>query len=307
MQAFKLALASGATVTGIHNLPKGSSVRYRPLIVALHGGSYDCNYFDASPRYTASIASNAFGVPFVAIDRPCYGGTTSFLPVPEKSNFNRETGSWLHEYILPALWSEFGVSNNCTCIILLCHSLGAMGGIVAAAMHEKTKSPAYPLGGLVASGMGNEQPSATKQGPAPGLDSGAEYSSMPYRIKDQVMFLPGTVDEEIVSQSERLNRPSPCVELQEYTKIWLPTWKQDWAAHIKSPVMFALVQDDVFFEAMDEQMEICTSAFKNSVRVEGSLVKGPPHCMESSYWSQGWYARCFGFALECSASFAVDA
>lgn len=71
--------------------------------------------------------------------------------------------------------------------------------------------------------------------------------------------------------------------------------------------MFALVQDDVFFEATDEQMEICTSALKNSVRVDGSLVKGPPHCMELSYWSQGWYARCFGFALECSASFAVDA
>ena len=69
--------------------------------------------------------------------------------------------------------------------------------------------------------------------------------------------------------------------------------------------MFALVEDDAFFKATEGEVETCTKAFKKSVRVDGTLMKGAPHCMELSYWSQGWYARCFGFALECSASLAI--
>jgi len=43
------------------------------------------------------------------------------------------------------------------------------------------------------------------------------------------------------------------------------------------------------------------------VHVEGSLLRGAPHCIELSFWAQGRYARCFGFAMECSASFSAAA
>jgi len=34
-------------------------------------------------------------------------------------------------------------------------------------------------------------------------------------------------------------------------------------------------------------------------------VPGAPHAIELSYWGQGWYARCFGFAMECAANLGV--
>ncbi|GKZ78407.1 hypothetical protein AnigIFM56816_001965 [Aspergillus niger] len=305
MQSFTLPLPNNATVAGIHSIPDpNTSLRRRPLIVALHGGTYDCHYFDGTPDCSASRASIAFGVPFVSIDRPCVGGTSSFLPVPEGSNFNQETGRWLHSYILPALWSKFG--GGCNCIVLLCHSLGVMGGTVAAAMHAQDEKPQYPLGGLIASGMGDKLAPSANSSPPPVYEKvSSDYVSMPADVKDRIMFKPGTCSSEVLAHSDHLNAAMPLVELQQFPTIWLPTWREDWAKHVVAPVMFALVEDDVFFEASEEETRSCTAAFANSVRVDGSLVKGAPHCMELSYWSQGWYARCFGFALECSASLSA--
>ena len=306
MQSFNLKLSNNAVVAGIHSIPPPSTspVDRRPLIVALHGGSYDCQYFDATPVHTASISSTAFEVPFISIDRPCYGRTSSFLPVPEGSDFNRETGSWLHHYILPALWTEFGITNRCNCIVLLCHSFGVMGGIVAAGMHGQEEKPSYPLGGVIASGLGDKQSPVMKTAPQLHESVGPDHVLMSLEAKDRVMFRPGTVSQEVLNCSERLNAISPSAELRGFVQVWFNTWKNDWAANLVAPVMFSLVDDDPFFVTTEEELKSCLVAFEKSVRVDGSLVKGAPHCMELSYWSQGWYARCFGFAMECAASFA---
>lgn len=305
MHPFVLTLSNNATVAGIHSIPTPSSTspQNRPLIVSLHGGTYDCHYFDASPIYTASVTSEAFGIPFVSIDRPCYGGTTSFLPVPAGSTFNQETGLWLHKYILPALWREFGLPNQCNSVVLLCHSFGSMGGIVAAALHAEDSNPPYPLAGLIFSGMGDKQSANMKDAPPMPPNVGSEHVLFPLAVKDNVMFRPGTVDENILHHSERLNAVSPVTEMYEL-KQWLSCWKS-WASKVKTAVMLALVEDDVFFEATEKDIQVCTAAFTQSERVDGSLVRGAPHCMELSYWAQGWYARCFGFSLECSTSVRV--
>ena len=47
-------------------------------------------------------------------------------------------------------------------------------------------------------------------------------------------------------------------------------------------------------------------AFPKSLRVERKLVHGTPHYIELIHVSQGWYARDFGFALECSVGKALD-
>lgn len=306
MQSFNLKLSNDAVVAGIHSIPPPSTspVDRRPLIVALHGGTYDCQYFDATPVHTAFISSTAFGVPFISIDRPCYGRTSSFLPVPEGSDFNRETGSSLHNYILPALWTEFGITNGCHCIVLLCHSFGVMGGIVAAAMHGQDEKPPYPLGGVIASGLGDKQSPFMKTAPQLHDSVGPDHVLMSLEAKDRVMFRPGTVSQEVLNCSEHLNAIFPSAELRDFVQVWFNTWKNDWAANVVAPVMFSLVDDDPFFVTTEEELKSCLVAFEKSVRVDGSLVKGAPHCMELSYWSQGWYARCFGFAMECAASFA---
>lgn len=172
-------------MAGIHNIPprSASSLTHRPLIVGLHGGTYDCHYFDADNAHTALLGSSAYGVPFVSIDRPGYGGS-SFLPVPENSSFPEETGIWLHRYILPALWAKFG-DNGCNCIVLLCHSLGSMGGIVAAALHAQDPQSAYPLGGLIVSGLADRLLPSMKENPVRAPNVSPEHVLFPLRRQGQ--------------------------------------------------------------------------------------------------------------------------
>ncbi|KAF5686231.1 alpha beta hydrolase family [Fusarium denticulatum] len=304
MQPFKLNLSNGGTVVGLSSIPPPSatSAVHVPLIVALHGGTYDCHYFDASPRYSASSMSASLRIPFISIDRPSYGGTSSILPIPQDSDFNRETGIWLHRYILPKIWSEFGLG-KCNCIVLLCHSLGVMGGVVAGALHAQDDKPLYPLGGLIACGMGHIQTPFTEGGNSHRA-VGDHHAEFIVHAKDRVMFKPGTVPVEILEQSERLNTPSPLEETTTFSTTWLPLWKETWAVYVKAPVMFCLVEEDPFFVSTEEEVHNCVKAFKKSTRVDGSLMRGAPHCVELSYWSHGWYARCFGFAMECVATFS---
>ncbi|KAF2021256.1 hypothetical protein BU24DRAFT_487710 [Aaosphaeria arxii CBS 175.79] len=307
MRKFQFKLANNGTVAGIHSIPPTPATaasKERPLVVGLHGGCYDSQYFDATPRFSASQTSIALGIPFVAIDRPSYGGTSSILPIPDDSDFAQETGIWLHQYILPKLWEELGAPNGCNCIVLLCHSLGTMGGIVTAALHAKDTSPLYPLGALIASGMGDTQSEFMLRSPPSFTMVGSTHAMFPPDSKDSVMFKPDTVADEVLEQCQRLNAVCPLAETAKFAPAWLPTWKQQWAKDVTAPVMFALVEDDPFFVTTEEELKKCTDAFGNDVRVDGSLIRGAPHCMELSYWSQGWYARCFGFALECSVSFA---
>jgi pimeloyl-ACP methyl ester carboxylesterase len=307
MQPFQFKLSNGGTVAGLHSIPPASTspVKDRPLIVGLHGGCYDSKYFKGTPKFSASIASQAFGVPFVSIDRPSYGGTSCILPVPEGSDFYAETGRWLHQYILPTLWAEIGVPSQCNSIVLLAHSLGVMGGIVATALHAQDNEPLYPLSGLIANGMGNTQSTTMKTTPPSNISIDENHVLFPVEKKDGIMFKPGTVAQEILDLCEHFNAVSPVPEIYQFPTMWLPIWKEKWAAQVSVPLLFALVEDDPFFVADEAELEICARAFEKSVHVERVLLRDAPHCMELSYWSQAWYARCFGFAMECSASFSV--
>lgn len=132
-----------------------------------------------------------------------------------------------------------------------------------------------------------------------------DHALMPAEPKDAVMFKPGTYDPGMLKETERLNVVAPLVALAKFPTKWMSVWKEKWAPAGKTPVMYSLVEDDPFFVVNQEELYQCVRAFANSARVEESLVLGAPHCVELSYWSQGWYARCFGFAMECSASFAA--
>ncbi|KAF4955266.1 hypothetical protein FSARC_11898 [Fusarium sarcochroum] len=304
MQPFQLTLSNNGTVTGLRSVPQHleQSRNQRPLIVGIHGGCYDSKYFDATPNYSASTFSSFFRVPFAAIDRPSYGGTSSILPVPDGSDFHQETGIWLHRYIIPKLWTEFGQPNHCNGVVLLCHSLGVMGGIIMATLHAQDDAPLYPLGGLIASGMGHTQSVSMRSNlVTPQQEGHLEFAP---DVKDAVMFKSGTVAAEVLDQTERLNAPAPLAETSTFPTVWLPIWKDKWAAQVASPIMFSLVDDDPFFVSDEEELKGCLEAFRKSARVDGSLIRGAPHCAELSYWSQGWYARCFGFALECAAGFS---
>jgi len=69
--------------------------------------------------------------------------------------------------------------------------------------------------------------------------------------------------------------------------------------------MVSLAKRDRVWKGSREHLQEIVSAFTGSPRVEEVLLAGAPHNVEMSYWSRGWYARIFGFAIDCATSFAV--
>lgn len=300
MQPFKLTLSDGKVVSGLHCLPASESSNQTPtpLIVALHGGTYTSKYYDVDDRHTASIPSNALSVPFIAINRPGYDGSTAFPSIPEGSSYAEESGFWLHLHVLPALWSKYGVPNDCSCIVLHAHSLGTFCGIFAVTLHTKDATKPYPLGGISMSGFGS-QPTDS---PVPPQDFGTMPIVIPNEMKDKMMLQEGHADPGIYKYTDALNHSMSVEEMASAGTFWFPTWR-DLAASIVVPVMIGFAGHDLMWNGTKEHLLEFTSAFTASERVDGSVITGAPHNLEMSYWARGWYARCFGFALECAANF----
>ncbi|KIW10585.1 hypothetical protein PV08_11549 [Exophiala spinifera] len=311
MQPFSLGLPDGKVVSGLHSLNPtlGSSNKQTPtrnptpLIVALHGGTYTSKYFDVDEVYSASTVSNALGIPFVAIDRPGYDSSTGFTSTPAGSSYAEESGLWLHRHVLPLLWSKYGVSSGCSCIVLHAHSLGTISGIIAATLHAKEseeggKKPSYPLGGISMSGFGS-QPTESPVSPQ---DIGTTPIVIPPEVKDKMMLQEGHADPSVYKYTGALNHSMSVEEMSSAGTVWFPRWRE-LAGSVVVPVMVGFAGHDLMWNGNKEHLEEFTSAFTASERVDGSVITGAPHNLELSYWSRGWYARCFGFALECAARF----
>jgi hypothetical protein len=302
MQSFKITLPNNAVLTGIHNLLPSTVPNRTPLIVALHGGTYTAKYFDVDTNHTASIASNGLGVPFVAINRPGYKESTSFYPIPDGSSYPEEFGTWLHQFILPAVWSEFGKPSGCNCIVLHCHSLGTTGAIIAASMHAKETNKSYPLAGISTSGFGSRIGVAFSSPHEPGASQSTPVL-FPPEVKDSLMLQEGHADPEIYKHTAGLNHEMPGEEISSVESVWFSKWTV-WAEAVEVPIMIGLAGHDLMWKGTEEHLKDYISNFTKSERVDSSIVTGAPHNMELSYWAKGWYARCFGFASECAAGFA---
>lgn len=312
MEPLTLKLPNGGTITGLHSRPDPSSPAYtaiqntrRPLFIALHGGTYSSAYFDADAKHTASLCSHALGVPVVAIDRPLYKGSTSFYPIPEGKHYHKVLAEWLHEYILPTVWAEYG--QDCSGVILHCHSLAVPSAVILAGFHAMEQMPAYPLDGMTFSGFGVQL--------APEVASLADHEQPPdtemfapsfgRAAKDARMLVPGTADPAIYALTDALDEPMPTLERGQLAQFWFPDGWRALCGKVKAPVMVGLAERDALWMGTEEHVQEFAAGFVGSERVETSLVREAPHCIELSYFAQGWYARCFGWALECAAFSAV--
>ncbi len=68
------------------------------------------------------------------------------------------------------------------------------------------------------------------------------------------------------------------------------------------PVMYALAEKDRLWTVSEQHVRDFAGASRGSPRVESGLVLDTAHCMELSRVGRGWYARVFGFALECAVA-----
>ncbi|KIX99114.1 uncharacterized protein Z520_05575 [Fonsecaea multimorphosa CBS 102226] len=311
MKPFTLSLANGAQLSGILSLPTRTSTtpHYQPLMVGVHGGTYFSRYFDAGGTTNSALRlAEILGVPFVSIDRPGYRESTGLPPVPHGSTFLQEEGKYLHRFILPKIWQEFGRSSGATTMVILAHSLGSPGAIVASALHAEEPRDQYPLAGLIMSGWGtvHGRPRESAQHIVEhGVVDGRIF--WPLELKDGPMFgdpTLGRVSPEILAIGDQLNTSMSLGEFEDGSFHWSDYWL-DYARRVQVPVMYGMGEHDALWKASRDTVHDFAKEFTKSPRVESGVVLGAPHCIELSYWGPGWVARCVGFAVECAAAEGV--
>ncbi|KAJ5263233.1 hypothetical protein N7478_010838 [Penicillium angulare] len=307
MKIFSLQLDDGGRVSGRVSLPPAAPGKgHRPLLVCFHGGSYDSEYFDATPEYSITQISDALGIPVVSIDRPGYGDTTQpAIPQGETTTYAQVQGKYINEQILPRLWQEYGTQSEATAIVLLSHSIGAMMATISAACCAGTTK--YPLAGLITSGIGAETNPIVAQQFKSIVTPGQEFMTFDPAIKDVSMLqLPHKqlADPAITEFTANLNRPTPIGEFIDINNTWLSYWKK-YSQVIDVPLLYGISEFDELWTSTPEIMEEYRDAFPSCPWIESSIITQAPHCIELSYQRRGWQAKCCGFALECATWYAL--
>ncbi|KAL8709931.1 MAG: hypothetical protein Q9220_005381 [cf. Caloplaca sp. 1 TL-2023] len=317
MEAFSLRISKESVVTGLRTPAlSGEPQKDTPLIVAIHGGSYSAAYYDVGQNNSAAPCSAFFGVPFIAIDRPGYLDSTPLpAPIPEDSSYCQEEGKYLHNEVLPAIWKMYSKEHPVSSIVILAHSLAVPMTIVAAALtaESSSKEPSYRLAGIILSGFGTTLSTETQEYMGPKLAESPQPDPdrirFPTLLKDDIMLCgdsTGITSPEVFEHSERLNVTS-CSQ-GEWTDggyLWASYGKERYMQHVKCPVMYALAGEENLWVVNAETLDWFADSFKSSSRVDKGVIPGAPHCMELGRAGRGWYARVFGWAIECGVAFGL--
>ncbi|KAB8079061.1 Alpha/Beta hydrolase protein [Aspergillus leporis] len=328
MHQFSLGLEGGRKLTGRLSIPNKPQISVSslplPLVICIHGGSYDSEYFDIDPQHSIFVLGELLQIPIVAIDRPGYGGSTAY-PDPKIRNedldrqgttFAQEQGKYLHSIVLPALWKEFGPKSSASSMIILAHSIGGMMAVVAAASFTDANTKKYPLSGMVISGIGCKSHMHESPGPKNG-DHGNKNGQQGDGEKTHIFFDPTVkdtlminfppkadqallIDSKVPSYTEALNKPVPLGELQDVRTTWQTYWRS-YAERVSVPLLYAVGGHDVFWDSSERSIAQFTDVFRTkSPRVESIVVRMAPHCIEMSLQGKAWLLRCLGFAVECT-------
>lgn len=278
--------AQGMSITGKKRLlTRSPAAKDVPLIIALHGGTYNSTYFDI-PGYSLLDRAAALGIPILALDRPGYGGSTALAP--EESTILKNADV-LNE-VIGELWEAYGAGTSG--VVLIGHSIG--GAIVTqiAANH-----PTWPLLGMAVSGCLLQVPP----------DSRDQWSALPaipvidlpVAMKDQVMFgPPWTYNVGMPQNSHPSNTLVPRAELIDITTAWIARVRSE-AAKITVPVHSRQGEFDHLWITDAQQMSDFGAAFTASPHVDAQLVLSSGHCIDFHRPCAGFQLSQLGFALQC--------
>ncbi|GJF32419.1 thioesterase [Kitasatospora sp. NE20-6] len=277
----------GHTIAGITAGPAAATGR--PLIAALHGGTYTARYFDVagSPQGSFLDVAAAHGYPVVALDRPGYGGSTPLEPAG--NTFER------HADLLSRAVGQAAERLAAEQVFLVGHSIGGMIALMIAA-----DGPAFPLIGVSATGMGAVIPpggAAEALGSLP-LDATVD---LPYDQRDQVMFGPAsTYRPEALHQAHASYAPVPVRELAQaplWPKEHLPTV----APRVRVPVHNALAEFDALWDSSPHNVALFAGMFTAAPFVEAGVARATGHCIDHHRLAHALHLRQLAFAEECAA------
>ena len=275
----------GLTITG--TFAGQPATGGKPLVVALHGGTYTARYFDVagSPEGSFMDVAIAHGYPVLAFDRPGYGGSTPLKPAD--NTFER------HAALLSAAIEQAVSRFDAEQVFLIGHSIGGMIALMIAA-----NRPRFPLIGVSATGMGAVIPSG---GAAEALGSlpPDETVDLPYDQRDQVMFGPaGTFREESRLSAHSSYAPVPVREL-----IQAPAWPREHlptvAPLVQVPVHNALAEFDALWDSSAENVAAFAGMFTAAPFVDASVARDTGHCIDHHRAGYPLHLRQLAFAEEC--------
>ena len=271
----------GVTIAAVS---AGESAAGKPVIVALHGGTYTGRYFDVAGSAQGSFmdVAAAGGYRVVSFDRPGYGGSTALAPA--ENTFARHAA-----LLAPAIAQAAGDSP----VLFVAHSIGAMIALmIAGAPHD------FRLIGAAVSGVGAV---IRRPGAADALATlpPDETIDLPYDQRDMVMFGPaGTFTAEGVEQAHGSYAPTPVREL-----IAAPKWADDvlpgLAPRIVVPVHHELAEFDALWDSTPENVARFAKLLTGVPFVDASIARGTGHSIDHHILGHAFHLRELAFAEEC--------
>lgn len=282
----RLLKVDGLTVAVAYH-PASADGSALPLLVALHGGTYNSAYFGVAGSTLGSFLDvagrNGFAV--LTIDRPGYGESTL---LPEEDNTFAFQAAILDDAIGQAvdIWPATGV-------VLVGHSIGGMISLEIAARH-----PAWPLLGVASSGNGARIPSG---GAAEALGS-LPFSGvvdLPVPDRDGVMFGPaGTFSDAALNAAHGSYAPTPFVELVR-APVWATERLSEVAGAIDVPVHNVLAEYDALWDSSPEALADYKSRFSGSISV--SMMPSTGHSIDHHLVGAALTLQQLAFAHTCAA------
>ena len=261
--------------------------RGKPLIAALHGGTYTARYFDIAGGSQGSFMdlAAAAGYPVVCFDRPGYGASPALAPA--ENTFGR------HARLLAGAIAQAAAQFSADGVFLAGHSIGGMIAMMIAAGDVD-----FRLTGLSVTGMGAV---IRAGGPAYALASlpPDETVDLPYDQRDQVMFgPPGTWTAEAVQAAHGSYAPTPVREL-----IQAPQWPDEHlpglAPRITVPVHNALAEFDALWDSTPANVEHFAKLLTAAPFVDASIARATGHSIDHHILGHALHLRQLAFAEEC--------
>lgn len=180
-----------------------------------------------------------------------------------------------------------------------------MGGLYA-----RDPTPRYPLAGLILSSLGT-RPVVHDQTPSVDNTTSSNSSTpppaemyFPTEVKRDLMFSEAKWKCVDPALAPLLEVQSTCILLEELVDLrtqWA-TYRASYSQDVEVPILYVHGERDWLWEASKETLAEFAALFPKCPKFDTSLMLDAPHALEWSEVGQGWYARCFGFAVEVCGS-----
>jgi len=260
----------------------------KPLLAALHGGTYMSRYFDVAGSSEGSFmdVAAASGYQVVSFDRPGYGDSSELAPAD--NTFGRHV-----ELLAPAI-AQAVKQFSAASVLLVGHSIGGMIALMIAAADT-----GLPLVGVSATGMGAVIPEG---GAAQALGSlpPDQTVDLPYDQRDQVMFGPEfTRSPAAVERAHGSYAPVPVSEL-----VQAPRWPVEHlpglAPRVRVPVHNALAEFDALWDSSPANVARFAALFTSVPFIDAGVARGTGHSIDHHILGHALHLRQLAFAEECA-------